>query len=140
MHFPNLQPWFDKLDSLLPTIPLALAVAGFFLPIALGLFSRRTLVFLGCVLIAAIALSILLYPKSIVSIVVIGAYFGSLLLAMFGIQMSRKASAVRTELMGVRAELDEMRSVLERRYLAELKRDRRKKKNEDKDKVSEPLP
>jgi len=139
MQFPNFQPWFDKLDSLLSAVPIEIALVAFFIPIVLALFSKRIVVFFSCVLIAAIALSTFLHP--ITSIVVLGAYFSSILLAIFGINASRQASAVSTELINLRSELDEMKSIDERRYLVELKkRERRKQKTKSKDKDSESLP
>jgi len=140
MQFPNFQPWFDKLDSLLSAVPIEIALVAFFIPIVLALFSKRIVVFFSCVLIAAIALSTFLHPSSITSIVVLGAYFSSILLAIFGINASRQASAVSTELINLRSELDEMKSIDEKRYLVELKRERRKQKTKSKDKDSESLP
>ena len=151
MQFPNLQSWYNefdsilpaisvafaKLDALFPTIPIAIALAAFLIPIVLALFSKRTIVFLGCMLIAAIALSVLLHPSSIASIMGAGAYVGSILLAIFGIQMRRKASAVHTELMNFRSELDELRSIEETRYLSELKKGRKKPRSKNIDSDSD---
>ena len=123
MQITYLQPWFDRLDSFLPTVPKEIWLAVFFLPIVLALFSRRTVVFLGSVLTAGIALFVVLEPNSVTLIVATGAYAGSLLVAIFGIQTRRRHLAAHAELISLRSKLNDLKMAEERRFLVELKRD-----------------
>jgi ABC-type transport system involved in multi-copper enzyme maturation permease subunit len=121
MQITYLQLWFDRLDSFLPNVPKEIWLAVFFLPVVLALFSRRTVVFLGSVLTAGIALFVILKPSSITLIVAAGAYAGSLLVAIFGIQTRRKNSAVHTNLMRLQSQLNTLKNAEEQRFFAELK-------------------
>ena len=123
MQITYLQPWFDRLDSFLPTVPKEIWLTAFFLPIVLALFSRRTVVFLGSVLTAGIALYVVLEPNSVTLIVATGAYAGSLLVAIFGIQTRRRHLAAHAELISLRSKLNDLKMAQERRFLVELKRD-----------------
>ena len=123
MQITYLQPWFDRLDSFLPNVPKEIWLAAFFLPIVLALFSRRTVVFLGSVLTAGIALFVVLEPNSVTLIVATGAYAGSLLVAIFGIQTRRRHLAAHAELISLRSKLNDLKMAEERRFLVELKRD-----------------
>ena len=121
MQIAYLQLWFDRLDSFLPNAPKEIWLAAFFLPVVLALFSRRAVVFLGSMLTAGIALFVILKPSSITLIVATGAYAGSLLVAIFGIQTSRKDSAVYAKLMRLQLKFNTLRNAEEQLLLAELK-------------------
>ena len=123
MQITYLQPWFDRLDSFLPNVPKEIWLAAFFLPIVLALFSRRTVMFLGSVLTAGIALFVVLEPNSVPLVVATGAYAGSLLVAIFGIQTRRRSLAAKAQLMSLRSKLMDLKMAEERRFLVELKRD-----------------
>ena len=123
MQITYLQPRFDRLDSFLPNVPKEIWLAAFFLPIVLALFSRRTVMFLGSVLTAGIALFVVLEPNSVTLIVATGAYAGSLLVAIFGIQTRRRHLAAHAELISLRSKLNDLRMAEEQRFLVELKRD-----------------
>ena len=131
MHINDLQLWFDRLGSFLLDAPQEIWLAAFFLPIVLALFSRRTLVFLGSVLAAAIGLVVILKLASITLVVATAAFVSSFLLAIFGIQARRKESAMQTELMSLREETNELRNSVEQHFLAKLnERTRRSKMTE----------
>src|SRR5450759_4837817 len=121
MQITYLQLWFDRLNSFQPNVPKEIWLAAFFLPVVLALFSRRQVVFLGSVLTAGIALFVILKPSSITLIVATGACAGSLLVAIFGIQTSRKDSAVYAELMRLQLKFNTLRNAEEQLLLAELK-------------------
>src|ERR1039457_3970519 len=123
MQITYLQPWFDRLDSFLATRPKEIWLAAVFLPIVFAVFSRRTAVFLGSVLTAGIALFVVLEPNSVTLIVATGAYAGSLLVAIFGIQTRRRHLAAHAELISLRSKLNYLKMAEERRFLVELKRD-----------------
>jgi len=118
-----LQIWFDRLGFYITNIPLEILFAGFFLPVILALFSKRASVFLGSVLTAGISLLIILRPSGITLIIAVGAYAGSLLVAICGIQSIRKESAIRAELKSLRSDLNDLRIAEERSYFSELKKD-----------------
>ena len=76
MHIAYLQPLLDRLGSFQPGFPQVFLVGPLF-PIVLALFSRSTILFLGSLLTASIAMAALLQPNSIGVIVATGAYVGS---------------------------------------------------------------
>jgi hypothetical protein len=122
MQITYLQLWFDRLNSFQSNVPKEIWLAAFFLPVVLALFSRRTVVFLGSVLTAGIALFVVLEPNSITLIVAAGAYAGSLLVAIFGIQTRRNDSAAHAKLMILQSKLNDLRMAEEQRFLVDLKR------------------
>lgn len=122
MQITYLQLWFDRLNSFQSNVPKEIWLAAFFLPVVLALFSRRTVVFLGSVLTAGIALFVVLEPNSITLIVAAGAYAGSLLVAIFGIQTRRNDSAAHANLMILQSKFNDLRVAEERRFLVDLNR------------------
>lgn len=131
MQITYLQLWFDRLNSFQPNVPKEIWLAAFFLPVVLALFSRRTVVFLGSVLTAGIALFVVLEPNSITLIVAAGAYAGSLLVAIFGIQTRRNDSAVHAKLRFLNSQFNDLRMAEERSFLADLKRGGKKLDDEN---------
>jgi hypothetical protein len=131
MQITYLQLWFDRLNSFQPNVPKEIWLAAFFLPVVLALFSRRTVVFLGSVLTAGIALFVVLEPNSITLIVAAGAYAGSLLVAIFGIQTRRNDSAVHAKLSFLKSKFNDLRMAEERSFLADLKRGGKKLDDEN---------
>ncbi len=122
MQVTDFEVWLDKLNSLLAGVPAEYAIAAFFLPVVLAVFSQRTILIFACFVGAGSALVALIHPNSIALVIVVGAYAGSILLAIFGIQTRRRDLAVRTELTALQSELDALRTTEERRYLVELKK------------------
>jgi len=78
--------------------------------------------FLGSVLTAGIAILVVLEPNSVPLVVATGAYAGSLLVAIFGIQTRRRSLAAKAELMSLRSKLMDLKMAEEQRFLVELKR------------------
>ena len=63
MQITYIQRWFDVMQSYFANIPNEFWFVAFFIPVALALFSRRTIVLLGSVLTAGIALFVMLKPE-----------------------------------------------------------------------------
>ena len=121
MQITQLQQFFDLAEAVLANEPTNIWLVCFVVPVALALFSKRLLVFLGSLLMVGLALLAILSPSSINLFVVTGAYVGGLLVAISGIQNRRRDSATRAELASLRSSLNELRIAEERRYLAELR-------------------
>ena len=90
MQITQLQQFFDLAEAVLANEPTNIWLVCFVVPVALALFSKRLLVFLGSLLMVGLALLAILSPSSINLFVVTGAYVGGLLVAISGIQNRRR--------------------------------------------------
>lgn len=121
MNAGYLYPWLERFDSLQPNMPKAIWIAAFLFPILLALFSRRSMVFLGCTLTATVAAIIALEPSSIGATIALGAYFGSILVAISGMQNRRRDSARDAELKSLRSKINRLIVEEERKFVVDLK-------------------
>ena len=118
---PLLQSYLDQWAALLSGLPEGIVLAALLLPIALGVFAKRVIVPLACMLLAAIAFCAVVAPTSIAVTLAMGAYFGSLIVAVAGMGARRRIAALRAELANLRADVDRLLSAEERHYLTQLR-------------------
>ena len=118
---PVLQSYLDQWAALLSGLPEWIIFAALLLPIALGVLSKRVIVPLACVLLAAIAFCAIIAPTSIAATLATGAYFGSLIVAVAGMVGRRRAGALQAELANLRRDLNSLLSAEERNYLTKLR-------------------
>jgi glucose-6-phosphate-specific signal transduction histidine kinase len=118
---PLLQSYLDQWAAFLSRLPEGAVFAALLLPIVLGIFSKRVIVPLGCVLLAAMALCAVAAPASIAVTLATGAYFGGLIVAVAGLRARRTAGALQAELANLRADVDRLLSAEERHYLTQLR-------------------
>jgi len=102
-------------------MPTSIQLAALVLPIAMGAYSRQFFALVGAIFFAAVAILILLEPDFIRTIIVIGAYLGSIILAGVGISAQRKYHSVRAELATLRSDVDHLLMAESRRFMVELK-------------------
>ena len=118
---PVLQSYLDQWAALLSGLPEGIVLAALLLPIALGILSKRVIVLLACMLLAAIAFCAVAAPTSIALTLATGAYFGSLIVAVAGMGARRRTGALQAELANLRADVDRLLSAEERHYLTQLR-------------------
>lgn len=118
---PALQSYLDQWAALLSGLPEGILFAALLLPIALGLFSRRIIVALACLVLAAIAFCAVVAPTSIAATLATGAYFGSFIVAVAGMVARRRTGALQAELAGLRRDVNSLLSAEERQYLTKLR-------------------
>jgi O-antigen ligase len=118
---PVLQFYLDQWAVLLSGLPEWIIFAALLLPIALGVLSKRVIVPLACVLLAAIAFCAIIAPTSIAATLATGAYFGSLIVAVAGMVGRRRTGALQAELANLRRDLNSLLSAEERNYLTKLR-------------------
>ena len=121
MNFAYLQQLLDRLQTKLLVVPTGIWLAALFIPVVLALFSKRSIPLLGSALSAGIAALVMLKPNSSMFILATGAYVGSFLVAIFGIQLRRNESAVQAELKKLRSSVNAVMEEGDRRFTAELK-------------------
>ena len=118
---PVLQAYLDQWAALLSGLPEGIVLAALLLPIALGVLSKRVIVPLACMLLAAIALCAVVAPTGIAVTLATGAYFGGLIVAVAGLGARRRTGALQAELANLRADVDRLLSAEERHYLTQLR-------------------
>ena len=118
---PLLQSYLDQWAALLSGLPEGIVFAALLLPIALGVLSKRVIVPLACVLLAAIAFCAVIAPTSIAATLATGAYFGGLIVAVAGMVARRRTGALQAELANLRRDVNSLLSAEERQYLAKLR-------------------
>ena len=118
---PALQSYLDQWAALLSGLPEGILFAALLLPIALGLFSKRIIVALACLVLAAIAFCAVVAPTSIAATLATGAYFGSLIVAVAGMVARRRTGALQAELANLRRDVNSLLSAGERQYLTKLR-------------------
>jgi len=103
----------------LPTIELTYAIL--FLPVLVAAFSRRVSIFCCAVLLASVAVIAVLNPAHLPFVTALGAYLGSLAIAIFGIVQRRREAAIKEELLKLRNDVDVLWRAEERRVMADLR-------------------
>ncbi len=116
----SLGAWLTELELALADAPKAIVLAACFLPIILAIISRRAFVFLGSVLLASIAFLVVVQPSSIAATIEIGAYVGSIIIALLGIYARRKDAAIHAELTNLRVEVNRLHDAEQRRFISQL--------------------
>ena len=118
---PLLQSPLDAWAALLSRIPAELAFAAIILPVAFAVFSRRIVALLGCTLLAAVAIGCFVSPFNLGSTLAVGAYLGSLILALSAILARRKADTLQTEIAALREDVNELLGAERNRIIKDLK-------------------
>ena len=118
---PVLQSYLDQWAAFLSGLPQGIVFAALLLPIVLGVFSKRVIVLLACMLLAAIAFCAVVAPTSIAVTLATGAYFGGLIVAVAGMGARRRTGALQAKLANLRADVDRLLSAEERHYLTQLR-------------------
>lgn len=118
---PLLQSYLDQWAAFLSGLPQGIVLAALLLPIALGVFAKRVMVPLACMLLAAIAFCAVVAPTSIAVTLATGAYFGGLIVAAAGFGARRRTGALQAELANLRADVDRLLSAEERHYLTKMR-------------------
>ena len=118
---PYLQSYIDQWATYLSRLPEWIVFAALLFPIALGILSKRLLVFVACVLFAAIAFCAIFAPSNIAVTLATGLYFGGLIVAVAGLVARRGTRALEAELAILRGDVDRLLSAEERRYLSKLR-------------------
>ena len=103
----------------LPTIELTYAIL--FLPVLVAAFSRRVSIFCCAVLLASVAVIAVLNPAHLPFVTALGAYLGSLAIAIFGIVQRRREAAIKEELLKLRNDVNVLWQAEERRLMVGLK-------------------
>ena len=99
---PLVQSWLGQWAALLSNIPDGVMLAALLLPIALAVFSKRLIVLLGCILLAATFFSALIAPSNVAVTLATGVYLGSVILAASGVVSRRKAKVYQAYLFARR--------------------------------------
>ena len=102
----------------LPTIELIYSIL--FLPVLFAAFARRVSTFCCAVLLASVAVIAILNPAQLPFVTALGAYLGSLVIAILGIVHRRREEAIKEELLNLRADLDVLWQAEERRVMTAL--------------------
>ncbi|MGC2450723.1 MAG: hypothetical protein WA477_23960 [Candidatus Sulfotelmatobacter sp.] len=118
---PYLQSYIDQWATYLSRLPQGIVLAALLFPIALGILSKRLLVLVACVLLAAIAFCAIVAPSSIPATLATGVYLGGLIVAVAGMVARRRTRALKAELAILRGDVDRLLSAEERRYLSKLR-------------------
>jgi hypothetical protein len=121
----SLGAWLNELEFALVDAPKEIVLSACFLPIMLAIISRRAFVFLGSVLLASIALLVVVQPSSIAATIEIGAYVGSVIIALLGIYARRKDAAIHAELTNLRVEVNQLHHAEQRRFISQLNADKK---------------
>ena len=116
----SLGAWLNELQFALADTPKTIVLSACFLPIILAIISRRAFVFLGSALLASMALLVVVQPSSIVATIEIGAYVGSVIIALLGIYARRKNAAIHAELTDLRVEVNKLHDAEHRRFISQL--------------------
>src|SRR6516165_5978409 len=103
----------------LPTIELIYAIL--FLPVLVAAFARRVSTFCCAVLLASVAVIAVLNPAHLPFVTALGAYLGSLGIAILGIVQRRREAAIKEELLKLRNDVDVLWRAEERRVMADLR-------------------
>jgi hypothetical protein len=117
----SLPARLDEWAAYLSQVPKEVVLAALSLPIVLAIFSKRVLVFLGCLLFAAVAFCAWAAPSSLPVTFAVGVYLGGLLVAVAGIAARRKAGMLQARLADLQFDMERLMSDQERRYLAKLR-------------------
>ena len=91
------------------------------IPVLVALLARHLICFLVSFLLASIALAIWMTPGSPATILLIGAYVGTLLAAVSAISASRKRRKDRIDLETLKSEISGLSTVEQRRLVSDLK-------------------
>jgi hypothetical protein len=118
---PSLESWLDQLAVVLRTIPEAYALAAIAFPVVLAVLSRRSIIIFSVALLSAVVLLLVLKPSFAVTTIAIGAYIGSLIMALSGILARRRDIDTKAELISLRNDMNQLLNAESRRFLAELK-------------------
>ena len=103
----------------LPTIELTYAIL--FLPVLVAAFSRRVSIFCCAVLLASVAVIAVLNPAHLPFVTALGAYLGSLAIAILGIVQRRREAAIKEELLKLRNDVNVLWRAEERRVMEDLR-------------------
>jgi hypothetical protein len=87
----------------------------------MAVYSRQFFPIAGVIIFALGAILIILEPDFIRTIVVIGAYLGSIILAGLGISAQRKYRSIRAEVATLRGDMNQLLQIESRRFMVELK-------------------
>ena len=103
----------------LPTIELIYVIL--FLPVLVAAFARRVSTFCCAVLLASVAVIAILNPAHLSFVTALGAYLGSLAIAILGIVQRRREAAIKEELLKLRNDVNVLWQAEERRLMAGLR-------------------
>ena len=103
----------------LPTIELIYVIL--FLPVLVAAFARRVSTFCCAVLLASVAVIAILNPAHLSFVTALGAYLGSLAIAILGIVQRRREAAIKEELLKLRNDVNVLWQAEERRLMVGLK-------------------
>jgi len=118
---PVVQSWLSQWAAFLSRAPEGAALAAMLLPIALAVFSKRLIVLLGCILLAAIAFCAFAAPSNIAVTLATGVFLGSLIIALSGIVARRTARVHQAEFASLQEDVKRLSDAEQRRFLRELK-------------------
>lgn len=118
---PLVQSWLDQLAALLSKLPQGLAIAAILLPVALAIFSRRTLVLVSCIIGAVIVFCIFVAPSYTALAVATGVYLGCMIIAISGIVSRRTAAVLHADFAQLRRDVDNLRAADDRRFMSALR-------------------
>ena len=113
--------FLDQSAALLSKLPEGVAIAAILLPVALALFSRRTLVLVSCIIGAIIVFCIFVAPSYTALAVATGVYLGCVIIALSGIVSRRKAAALHADFAQLRRDVDNLRAAEDRRFMSGLR-------------------
>ena len=111
--------------------PKEIVLSACFLPIILAIISRRAFVFLGSVLLASIALLVVVQPSSIAATIEVGAYVGSVIIALLGICARRKDADIHAQLTSLRVEVNRLHDAEQRRFISQLNAGKKEQSQSD---------
>jgi hypothetical protein len=103
---PLVQSSLDQWAALLSNVPEGLALAAILLPAVLAIFSKRLIVVLGCILLAAIAFCAFVAPSNVATLAT-AIYLTSLVFALSGIVIRPRAMVLQA---GIASEIASLRS------------------------------
>jgi hypothetical protein len=118
---PLLRSWLDQWTAASPRVSEGAAIAVLLLPVALAILSKRMVVVLGCILLAAIAFCTFVTTSNMAMILAGGVYLGSLIVALSGISACRRDRALQVELDLLRRDVRELLAAEDRRSIKALK-------------------
>jgi len=102
-------------------MPTSIQLAALVLPIALAVYSRQGFAVAGAIFLAVGAILIIVEPDFIRTIVAVGAYLGSIIVAGVGISAHRKYRSMREQVATLRSEVNHLLVAESRRFMVELK-------------------
>jgi hypothetical protein len=117
----EIPPLLERAAQFLGSVPVTLTFAVAIFPVAIAILARQFLASLMALLLSAVAVSVVLAPRLLPTVIAIAAYLGALLVSLAAVVARRRRSLMAAEIDGLKSSLGELMVAEQRRSMTELK-------------------